>query len=325
MCDGFGWSLAAPSPKSQACSSVEPSGSREPVESNWTVSGAVPFATSELATATGGAPEGGGGGLAVRDEQVAVDLSVDDCGTDDVARVVDRGGRREDPARRGDEVVQVEHPATRFPQEGVILIELEEARVDRREPGVAHDLARGVDVRALLVAEPPRYAAAVARGPHRLFFDLWSLVYDAPGVQRVAYRPVQDAVVRALARSRALAWVQGNAERLPFADGCFDAVVSAEAFHRFPDPELALAGFHRVLAARGRLLIAFVNPSFEALGRASRVVSRWLGEPFRWPTPDVLRRQVETAGFEVLRQRRIFRLPAPVLFPPVLTEAVRRD
>jgi SAM-dependent methyltransferase len=43
-----------------------------------------------------------------------------------------------------------------------------------------------------------QYAAAVARGPHRLFFDLWSLVYDAPGVQRVTYRPVQDAVVRAL-------------------------------------------------------------------------------------------------------------------------------
>jgi SAM-dependent methyltransferase len=215
-----------------------------------------------------------------------------------------------------------------------------------------------------------QYAAGVARGPHRLFFDLWSLVYDAPGVQRVTYRPVQDAVVRALradpparvldvgcgtgrlgvrlsrelprtrvtgcdlsrgmlsqalARGRALAWVQGDAERLPFADGCFGAVVSTEAFHWFPDPELALAGFHRVLAARGRLLIAFVNPSFEALSRASRVVSRWLGEPLRWPTADVLRRQVETAGFEVLRQRRIFRLPAPVLFPAVLTEAVRRD
>jgi len=40
---------------------------------------------------------------------------------------------------------------------------------------------------------------AVLRGPHRLFFDLWSLFYDAPGVQRVTYRPVQDAVARALA------------------------------------------------------------------------------------------------------------------------------
>ena len=210
----------------------------------------------------------------------------------------------------------------------------------------------------------------MASGPHRLFFDLWSLVYDAPAVQRIAYRPVQDAVVRALrsdpparvldvgcgtgqlasrlsrslpealvtgcdlsrgmlrqalARGGAFAWVQGDAEQLPFADGCFDAVVSTEAFHWFPDPEQALGAFHRVLASRGRLLIAFVNPPFDALSRASQAVSRWLGEPLLWPTPGALRRQVEAAGFEVTLQRRIFRLPAPLLFPPVLTEAVRRD
>jgi SAM-dependent methyltransferase len=216
---------------------------------------------------------------------------------------------------------------------------------------------------------PPRQAAA-PHGPHRLFFDLWSLVYDAPGVQRVTYRPVQDAVVRALradppsrildvgcgtgrlalrlsrelpgarvvgcdfsrgmlrhaqARAGSPDWVQGDAGRLPFADGSFEAVVSTEAFHWFPDPDLALAGFHRVLAARGRLLVAFVNPPLRTLSRASRVVSSWLGEPLRWPTADALRRQVEAAGFEVALQRRIFRLPAPVLFPAVLTEAVRRD
>lgn len=208
------------------------------------------------------------------------------------------------------------------------------------------------------------------RGPHRLFFDLWSYVYDAPAVQRLTYRPVQDAVVRALladpparildvgcgtgrltlrlsrefarsrvtgcdfsqgmlrqarARSSGLALAQGDAQRLPFGDHCFDAVISTEAFHWFPDPDAALAEFHRVLATRGRLLIAFVNPSFEALSRASRVASRALGEPFRWPTPERLRRQIEAAGFEVASQRRIFRLPAPVLFPPVLTEAVRSE
>jgi hypothetical protein len=53
-------------------------------------------------------------------------------------------------------------------------------------------------------------------------------------------------------------------------------------------------------------------------------VSRWLGEPLRWPTAAVLRRQIEAAGFEVASQRRIFRLPAPVLLPSVLTVAVRR-
>ena len=208
------------------------------------------------------------------------------------------------------------------------------------------------------------------RGPHRLFFDLWSYVYDAPGVQRLTYRPVQDAVVRALsadpparildvgcgtgrlalrlarelpesrvvgcdfsrgmlaqarARGGALALTHGDAQRLPFADGSFDAVVSTEAFHWFPDPEAALAGFQRVLAPRGRLLIAFVNPPVELLSRLARTLSVWLDEPLRWPTPAALRRQIEAAGFRVESQRRIFRLPAPVLLPPVLTEAVRRD
>jgi SAM-dependent methyltransferase len=214
------------------------------------------------------------------------------------------------------------------------------------------------------------YADAVPRGPHRLFFDLWSHVYDAPGVQRVTYRPVQEAVVRALradpparildvgcgtgqlarrlarelpgihvvgcdfsrgmlahahARGRALALTCADAQRLPFAAGGFDAIVSTEAFHWFPDPEAALAEFHRVLAPGGRLLVAFVNPASDRLSRLARSVSVWLGEPLRWPTPAELRRQVEAAGFQVTRQRRVFRLPTPLLFPPVLTQAVHRD
>jgi ubiquinone/menaquinone biosynthesis C-methylase UbiE len=208
------------------------------------------------------------------------------------------------------------------------------------------------------------------RGPHRLLFDLWSLVYDAPGVQRVTYRPVQDAVVRALAKAppkrvldvgcgtgrlarrlsrefpgmcvvgcdfshgmlrqarshgARLLLIQGDAQRLPFAEGSFDAIVSTEAFHWFPDPDGALAGFRRALVPRGRLLVAFVNPAFALLSRASERVTRWFGEPVHWPTAHAFRRQVEAAGFEVLSQRRIFRLPSPVLLPPVLTEAVRRD
>jgi ubiquinone/menaquinone biosynthesis C-methylase UbiE len=207
-----------------------------------------------------------------------------------------------------------------------------------------------------------------ARGPHRLLFDAWSLVYDAPPVQRLTYRPPQDAVVgalrerrprrvldvgcgtgqlaarlrvelpetavvgcdfsrgmlrRARGRSRDVGWVQGDAQRLPFPDRHFDALVSTEAFHWFPDGAAALAEFHRVLAPGGRLLLALVNPPLEVLSTSSRLVSRWLGEPFTWPTRAHLQRAVEQAGFRVEAQRRIFRLPAPILFPTVLTEARR--
>ena len=46
--------------------------------------------------------------------------------------------------------------------------------------------------------------------------------------------------------------VGGLAEALPFADGSFDAVVCAQAFHWF-DGRRALPAIHRVLRSRGRL------------------------------------------------------------------------
>lgn len=206
-------------------------------------------------------------------------------------------------------------------------------------------------------------------GPDRRLFDLWSRVYDLPWVQRLTYRPEQDAVLRRLAalparrvldlgcgtgilasrvrladpdlavvgcdfsrgmlgraaaRDGAVGWVQGDALRLPFADASFDAALSTEAFHWFPDPDAALAELRRVLAPRGTLLVALVNPPAEWLSRAVREASRRLGQPFEWPTRERMRRRVERAGFRVEVQERILRLPAPFVLPTVLTVATRR-
>jgi ubiquinone/menaquinone biosynthesis C-methylase UbiE len=206
------------------------------------------------------------------------------------------------------------------------------------------------------------------RGPDQLFFDLWSRVYDAPLVQRLTYRPVQEAVLRRLrsgspgrvldvgcgtgrlaARIRrelhpaaavgcdfsqgmlhqaaqadsVLPWVRADALRLPFRDGSFDAVVSTEAFHWFPDQDAALAEFFRLLAPKGRLLVALINPRTAWLSRATRLGSKLLREPLRWPTRAQLRRQVEAVGFRVDSQELVFRLPTPPLLPCVLTAAHR--
>jgi len=131
-------------------------------------------------------------------------------------------------------------------------------------------------------------------------------------------------MLREAARNRhGLPWVRGNALQLPFCDASFDTLVSTEAFHWFPDQAAALGEFHRVLRPGGRLLLALVSPVAEWLTRATRLGSQLLGEPLLWPTRARLRGQVEAAGFRVESQRRVFRLPAPVLLPCVLTVASR--
>jgi ubiquinone/menaquinone biosynthesis C-methylase UbiE len=207
-------------------------------------------------------------------------------------------------------------------------------------------------------------------GPSRGFFDAWSRVYDFPLVQRATYRPVHDAVLRALAaepcpriidvgcgtgrlaarlleapsvravvgldfsagmleqaRARlgsteAAALVRGDATRLPFADAAFDAAVSTEAFHWFPDQDAALAEIHRVLRPGGRLLLALVSPPFEIIADAFEVGMRMVGQPLWWTTPSRLAAQVGRAGFRVEHQRRVFRIPG-FLLPPALTVARR--
>ncbi len=130
---------------------------------------------------------------------------------------------------------------------------------------------------------------------------------------------------QARARERAGWWVQGDAGHLPFRAGAFDAVVSTEAFHWFPDRPAALAEFRRVLRPRGRLLLALVNPRFASTGRILQLASGALGEPFYWPTAREMRRDARAAGFRVERQLRLFRLPGGLLLPPVLTVARVRD
>jgi ubiquinone/menaquinone biosynthesis C-methylase UbiE len=207
-------------------------------------------------------------------------------------------------------------------------------------------------------------------GPSRWFFDVWSGFYDLPLVQRLTYRPVQDAVVAALRDLRPqrvidvgcgtgllasrlsreldgatlagcdfshgmlvharghgapVSWVQGDAQRLPFRDASADAIVSTEAFHWFPDQRRALSEFFRVLVPGGRLLIALVNTPNDAVRTLFRIASAAIGQPFDWPTREEMRTLLEGAGFQVESQRRLFRIPAGVLLPPVLTVGRRSD
>lgn len=132
----------------------------------------------------------------------------------------------------------------------------------------------------------------------------------SPGMLQQASRKYPDIV-----------WVRASALALPFAEASFDAITSTEAFHWFPDQSAALRECRRVLAPHGRLLVALVNPDFEAIGNATLVLSRLAGQPFYWPTARHLRSMLEGAGLTVEAQRRVFRPISGWLLPPVLSVA----
>jgi ubiquinone/menaquinone biosynthesis C-methylase UbiE len=127
---------------------------------------------------------------------------------------------------------------------------------------------------------------------------------------------------QAAARSRGVGWVCGNACGLPFQDRAFAAVVCTEAFHWFPDQDAALAEFFRILKPGGVLMLALVNTRLTLTSEIIQATSQLIGEPFYWPTVSRMRQRVEQAGFRVVSQQPLLRLPG-LLFPPVLTRAIK--
>jgi ubiquinone/menaquinone biosynthesis C-methylase UbiE len=69
--------------------------------------------------------------------------------------------------------------------------------------------------------------------------------------------------------------VRAFAERLPFAGGSFDVVVSASALHYFREPGQALEEMRRVLRPGGRLVVTDWCDDFLACRLCDRLL-RWL-------------------------------------------------
>lgn len=76
---------------------------------------------------------------------------------------------------------------------------------------------------------------------------VWGLDYSA-GMLGQAYE-------RATASAGRFHRVQGDSERLPFADDSFDVITCSHSFHHYPNQPRVVAEMYRVLRPGGRLLI----------------------------------------------------------------------
>jgi SAM-dependent methyltransferase len=72
-------------------------------------------------------------------------------------------------------------------------------------------------------------------------------------------------------RARALHFVRGWSDRLPFADASFDAVVCKGALDHFDRPDLAIAEMARVARPDGRVVLAIANFDSLACRAAARL------------------------------------------------------
>lgn len=78
-------------------------------------------------------------------------------------------------------------------------------------------------------------------GPARLFFDLWSLVYDLRLVQTLVYRPVHDAVLARLRAFRALRVLDA---------GCGTGLLAARLRRELPGARVVGCDFSAGMLAR---------------------------------------------------------------------------
>lgn len=100
----------------------------------------------------------------------------------------------------------------------------------------------------------------------------------------LASRRNRAGVARGLVELR-----QGTVADLPYADGCFDKVLSVHTLYFWQEPEHALVEIRRVLKAMGRLVLAWRHDP--------GAVRSFPESVYRFQDEDGIRRLLQNAGF----------------------------
>lgn len=103
-----------------------------------------------------------------------------------------------------------------------------------------------------------------------------------------------------IARCDDIAWAEGDAEQLPYADASFDVVLSQFGHMFAPRPEAAIAQMRRVLKPSGRIVFAtwppehLVGRMFALIGRHSPPPPAGASPPAQWGSPLVITERLGT-------------------------------
>lgn len=104
-------------------------------------------------------------------------------------------------------------------------------------------------------------------------------------------------------RERRPSYVAGDAHRLPFADGSFDAVTAFEVLHHFENLAPAMSEIYRILRPGGHLF-AYEPYALNPYRRLAELRFYLKGSIEKSFTESGLRKQMEQAGFEILSVRK---------------------
>lgn len=140
----------------------------------------------------------------------------------------------------------------------------------------------------------------------------WALFLDRRGHEVIGVDYSLPLLVRASQRDpgNSVGWASALAEQLPFSGGTFDCIVSWGIIEHDPaGPSVTLAEFRRVLVKGGHVVVT-VPLDGPRQRRAEQIVNagRARDEFYEYYfTPDELRVELETAGFDEILTRPITR------------------